>query len=175
MPSPESWPHGVRARYVAGCRCDDCRRANREYAASRAKAKVYGRDNGLVDAAPVRAHLRALSRKGVGRRAVAAATDVAESLIQLVVRGQQKQVRATTARRLLAVTAQARGDASLVPAGPTWKRLEALLVTRFTEAGLARRLGSKAKAPKIQIRRDKVLASTEAKVERLYREVMGVV
>ena len=24
--------HGLRATYAAGCRCDDCRRANREYA-----------------------------------------------------------------------------------------------------------------------------------------------
>ena len=24
-------PHGTYARYVGGCRCDDCRRANRTY------------------------------------------------------------------------------------------------------------------------------------------------
>lgn len=174
MPSPESWPHGVRARYVAGCRCDDCRRANREYAASRAKAKVYGHTNGLVDATPVRRHLRALSRKGVGRRAVNAATDVAMSLIQAVTAGRQKQLRQEIATKLLGVTAKARGDASLVSAAPTWRRLRSMLAAWYTEEEIARRLGSTAKAPKIQIRKDKVLASTEAKVERLYRELMGV-
>lgn len=32
MPPAERWPHGVRARYVCGCRCDPCRAANTAYA-----------------------------------------------------------------------------------------------------------------------------------------------
>lgn len=40
LPSMEHWPHGVRARYVCGCRCDLCRRANTEYARERAAYAV---------------------------------------------------------------------------------------------------------------------------------------
>lgn len=31
----ESWAHGTRARYVKGCRCADCRRANSAYATAK--------------------------------------------------------------------------------------------------------------------------------------------
>lgn len=29
LPPPSKYPHGTRARYVTGCRCDDCRESNR--------------------------------------------------------------------------------------------------------------------------------------------------
>lgn len=40
---PTEFPHGTRSRYVAQkCRCDECRKANRDYAAALAKKKVDG-------------------------------------------------------------------------------------------------------------------------------------
>lgn len=37
---PAKYPHGTRARYVTGCRCEECRRACREYARERVR-KVH--------------------------------------------------------------------------------------------------------------------------------------
>lgn len=40
LPPAEKYEHGTRARYVAGCRCDDCKRSNREaYHKRQAEAK----------------------------------------------------------------------------------------------------------------------------------------
>jgi len=74
-------PHGHRLRYLAGCRCFQCRRSNSDYERERQAARAAGDWNGLVDADRARRHLRALARQGVGRRMVAAASDVALSVI----------------------------------------------------------------------------------------------
>ena len=49
-------PHGDRLRYVAGCRCDLCRKANSTYERERQKARAAGDWNGIVDAAKARQH-----------------------------------------------------------------------------------------------------------------------
>lgn len=40
--------HGDRVRYLAGCRCTDCRRANSAYESARQKARAAGDWNGFV-------------------------------------------------------------------------------------------------------------------------------
>jgi hypothetical protein len=161
-------PHGHRLRYLAGCRCFHCRRANSDYERERKAARAAGDWNGIVDAAAARKHIRALSRQGVGRRIVAAVSDVALTVIQDVRSGKKRQIRARTERRILAVTPACRGDAALVPAGRTWTLIAALLEEGFTKARIAQELG--AKMPALQIRRDKVTARTAAKVEALWRK-----
>jgi hypothetical protein len=160
-------PHGHRLRYLAGCRCFHCRRANSDYERERQAARAAGDWNGIVDAAAARRHIRALSRQGVGRRIVAAVSDVALTVIQDVRSGKKRQIRARTERRILAVTPACRGDAALVSAAETWKRIEWLLEEGFTKARIAQELG--AKTPALQIRRDKVTARTAAKVAALWR------
>jgi predicted ArsR family transcriptional regulator len=128
--------------------------------------------NGDVDAAPVRRHLRKLSRRGVGYKSVAAACDVSKTILLLVLTGRKRAVRKRTADRVLAVTRDAIADAGLVDARPTWKLLDELLQedTGFTRAELARRLGYR--TPALQLRHGKVLARTALRVARLYRELM---
>jgi hypothetical protein len=106
----------------------------------------------------------------MGRDSVAAACDVAVTVIAAVVTGHQKRLRNQTARRILAVKYQALGDATLVPAGPTWVRINRLLKEGFTKKEIARRLGHK--APALQLRRDTVIARTAMQIERLYNIVM---
>lgn len=159
-------PHGDRLRYMAGCRCSQCRRANSSYETMRARAHKTGDWNGLVPAEPARLHLQALSKAGIGRRQVADASGISETVICQVRSGQRLNVRAATAKRILAVTADARADASLVPAGPTWKLLDALLSTGYSKAALARELGFK--TPALQIGRGWVLARTAYRVQRMF-------
>lgn len=167
----ESKPHGERTKYVAGCRCMLCRAANSRYQTAREAAKKDGGWNGLVAARRARAHLRRLSRRGVGRDAVAAASGVAVSTIDAVRRGTKKQIRKQTEDKLLAVDESVRGDASIVPAGRTWMLIRRLLDEGYTHTDLARRLGSKAKVPQLQIQKDFVLARTAVAVERLYNRL----
>jgi hypothetical protein len=164
----ERFAHGTRARYVAGkCRCDECRKANREYARSRLKAPF----NGLVDAAPARAHLLKLSAQGVGRRAVAAACDVALSVLVDVRTGRKPRIRAETSRRILAVDAGAMADHALVPARETRKAITELRRAGLTKREIAERLGSTAATPSLQLTRQKVTAVNALKVRRLVTEV----
>jgi len=168
-----NWPHGTRARYVSGCHCAECREANRLYYYVREKAKIFGRWDGVVPAARARRHMLRLSRCGVGRRAVGAVSGVADTILSHIRSGRRKKIRASTERRILAVTSAAHSDGALVSNARTWQRINVLLREGFTKTELARRLGSKAKTPSLQIAmRGEVLARTAIKVERLYNLVM---
>lgn len=161
------FPCGTRAAYVNGCRCEPCTAANRTYARERWRAqRLKGDWNGLVDAAPARTHILRLSRSGVGYKSIAAASDVSHSTLLDIKKGRKLNVRARTARRILAVDAGARGDASLVSARSTWRLIERLLEEGFAKAALARRMGL---SRSIQFGKSRVLARTKLRVEKLYR------
>ena len=160
-------PHGTRLRYLAGCKCFKCRRANSDYERERQAARAAGDWNGIVDADRARRHILALGRQGVGRRMVAAASDVAESVIADVRAGRKLKIRARTERRILEVTPACRGDATLVPAKQTWERIEWLLDEGFTKGRIALELGRKTRA--LQLNREWVTARNAAAVEALVR------
>lgn len=162
-------PHGIRLRYMAGCRCLKCRMANSNYETARARARKAGDWNGLVDAGPARLHLEALSRAGVGYKTAADAASVARSVVARIRTGERLKVRARTAKRLLSVTPDARADSSHVPAGPTWRLIRQLLRQDFTKARIARELGV---GRALQFNRRRVLARTALAVEKLWRRYM---
>ncbi len=167
-----AWPCGVRAKYVSGCRCDDCTKANRDYANARALALVRGQGNPLVDAGPMREYLQQLAAKGIGARAVQAACDVARTVLRDVMAGRKHRVRAETVRRVLAVDEGARADSSFVDAKPTRAALREMLRMGWRKYEIAARLGSTAKQPSLQLlKSDQVLASTAQRVAKLL-EVM---
>jgi hypothetical protein len=163
--------HGDRLRYMAGCRCFQCRRANSAYEAVRKIARAAGEGNGIVPAAKARAHMKALSARGVGRRSVGAACDVADTVLAEIIAGRKANIRASTERAILAVTADAAGDRALVSANPTWKMLDQLLKDGYTKSELARRLGSKSKTPALQLDKDFVTVRNAYLVERLFDEL----
>jgi hypothetical protein len=163
-------PHGERLRYLAGCRCLPCRCANARYEQQRLAARRRGEWNGLVPAGAVRAHLRELSKRGIGYRTAADAASVARSVVAKILKGERWQIRAQTAKRLLAVTPAARADHSTVPAARTWRLIDQLLAEGFSKARLARELGMR--TPALQISKTRVLARTQLAVERLWRRYM---
>lgn len=169
MPSASHWPHGVRARYVAGCRCQECRDATARYERER-KLRA---PNPLVPSGPVRAHLRTLSAQGVGRRAVQAATDVPDSTLGYVISGRRSQLRKATAEKILAVDAQAIADGALVDAAETWRLLRELISEGYRRYDIAKRLGCEAKVPKLQVRDGKVQASTALRVKKLHAALLA--
>jgi hypothetical protein len=62
-------------------------------------------------------------------------------------------------------------DRALVSGGRTWALLNELLAAGYTKTFLAKQLGSRAKAPSLQIQADRITALTASKVERPYRRI----
>lgn len=164
-------PHGVRVRYMSGCRCDLCREANNAYERMRGKLRRAGQANPLVRAWRVRRHLLRLSRAGVGRRTVSDVAGVPESTVCALRSGKKTKLRTETARRLLAVSPDVVTDAKLVSAQSTWKLIGRMLEEGFTKGAIALALGMKTR--NLRLRRDRVTARTRARVWRLYRELCG--
>lgn len=162
-------PHGDRLRYIAGCRCFQCRRANSDYERQRKAARLAGDWNGFVPADRSRAHLMSLSRRGVGKRAVQAASDVCMTVLTDIRTGKKKQIRARTERRILAVTPAMVSDRALVKPGRTHQLIEQLVEEGFTKTELARRLGYRNQA--LQFRKHRMTARNVARVERLHRSL----
>lgn len=209
--------HGTRARYVQGCRCAECKRANvvayhERQARSRQAAEALGprtathcvgvhgkpcagaggprklrKDsigdvcaecrkglvwNGLVASAAARQHLVELSKQGVGRRAVAAATDISRTILHQIRTGQRMQIRATTEARILAVDGAAASDAAIVDARPTWRRIRRLRkVHGFTLAEISRRVGQA--GVRLQLGRRRVTVRNAHRIERLLADAEG--
>lgn len=168
----ERHPHGVRVRYMTGCRCLLCRAANSRYQTERALAQKNGDWNGIVSANHARRHLRTLSRHGIGRYVVAEAAQMNPRRIAEIVSGKKKNIRARVERQILSVTLDARGDKTLVDATPVWKLIDLLLDEGISRKDLARRLGSRAKVPSLQLNRQIVTAKNAARVERLFTLMM---
>lgn len=159
-------PCGNRLRYLAGCHCAECRRANTAYETARAAARKAGDWNGIVLAAKARAHLAALSEKSVGRRTVADVCGVSNTVLVAIISGSKTRIRARTERAILAVTEAAAADHALIPATDTWRYLDGLIADGYSKAELARKLGYA--TPALQIGRHQVTVRTAYDVQRLY-------
>lgn len=160
--------HGDRLRYIAGCRCDACRRANSAYENERQRARKSGDWNGIVSADAARKHMLKLSRHGVGRRAIGAATDIADTVLSDIRRGVKHRIRARTERLILAVTLAIASDHALQSAAPTHALIAELIEEGYTERFLAQRLGYA--HPYLQFG-ELITVRNAARVERLHREL----
>lgn len=159
-------PHGTRLRYMAGCKCFKCRRANSDYERSRQAARIAGDWNGIVNATRARNHLEMLHRSGVGRRTVSDITGVPHSTIHEIRKGRKRRIRARTEQRILAIGPNA---AQIVPAARTHKLIREILDEGFSKAEVARRLGYR--SPALQFNRRRVTARNEARVIALHSKL----
>lgn len=162
-----SRPHGDRLKYMSGCRCVPCRAANSNYETMRAAARRRGEWNGIVDATSARRHLRKLSKRGIGRDTVSDLTGIANSSIDKIRTGSQKNLRAMNEKAILAIGLDdILNDAQIVDAAKTWERIRWMLREGFTKTEIARRLGCKTRA--LQLGRKQITARNAMRVERLY-------
>lgn len=166
-----SRPHGTRLRYMSGCRCVPCRAANSRYETLRLRRRAMGDWNGYVPAAEARAHVLALSDRGMGYKRVATAAGVSAAVLSKIRSGERLQVRARTARRILAVTFTP-SRATLVPHGPPQTLLRRLIAEGYPAVRLVRWLGLP-KSSGLQFGRVHVTHRTAEKVRALYRRLMA--
>lgn len=164
-------PHGDRLRYIGGCRCDDCRQANTDYERERSQARAAGDWNGIVDAGRALAHIKWLSKRGIGRRAIAAASDVSETCIADIRAGKKTRIRARTERNILAVTQDAASDRALINAGPSWKLINELLSKGVIKSRIARELGYKGAG--IQLNKHKITVRNAYKVQQAHARLIN--
>jgi len=163
-------PCGDRLKYIGGCRCAECRRANTEYEKARAIARKAGDWNGNVSAERARKHLHQLSLRGIGRRTVQAATDIADTILVSIMNGSKIQIRARTERLILAVTEDCRADHALVSADDSWRLIRELLEAGFTRARIAKELGNK--TPNLQLSKAQVTVRHAAMIERIHARLI---
>lgn len=162
--------HGDRLRYLAGCKCQDCRGANSRYESMRNRARRNGDWNGIIKAFKARRHILSLSRRGIGRKAVAAASGVASSAILEIRTRRKLHIRARTERKILDVTKEMASDRALVSARRTWKLIRMLRTEGYETKYLANQLRYKYAA--LQFGKEQVTVRNAYRVDRLYHRLM---
>lgn len=126
--------------------------------------------DGIVPVDAARRHLLRLRSRGVGYKAVASACDVASSVLMHVLDGS-RPIRASTERKILAVTEDAIADGALVKAKGMNRNISWLRSQGFTLAALAALLGY-ARGGSLQLGKNRMArAETVARVARLVRRV----
>lgn len=168
----ENRTHGDRLRYLAGCRCQDCRRANSAYESARKKARLEGDWNGIVSASSARAHLLKLSEEGIGRRAVGAATDLADSVLFDIRSGRKANIRARTERLILAVSKEMASDGALIPALSSWYLIHKLIKQGYTKAQISKLMGNNGRA--LQIGKAQVTVRNAYTIRRVYQQLKDI-
>ncbi len=159
-------PHGTNARYSAGCRCTACRFHRSEYERTRPyNNRGHGR---TVSAEPARKHIRQLARRGMGYLAIAEASGVNHNIVWGIRTGERKRARRGTVERILAVDLSCARAGTRIPAGPTWRLLNALIARGYSKVQLTEWLGHKRS---LQIGKRRVTAKTAAAVAKMFKLV----
>ncbi len=179
-PCPHNAPHlhGTRAAYVRDtCRCAPCTAANSRDERQRARAAVYGRNPGYVDAAAARRHLQHLAAAGIGLRRISQLSGVQPGTLARLRYGDHRagrrpsrRIRPGTEAAILAVPAvpHAAAPGTLVDAAGTRRRLQALVARGWPQAALARRVGRSRKNLARLLTATTVTRATAAEIRTLY-------
>lgn len=163
-------PHGTRIRYMAGCKCIDCRAANTNYEKERAIARKNGDSNGLVSAQAARRHLLYLSKKGLGYKSVGDITDVSKTVLFAIYSGTKKQCRARTAKKILAVTPDMAADGAYICAKKSWQKINHLIAQGYTKVAIAEGIGQ---TRALQLGEKRITARHAASIDALYEKLNG--
>lgn len=188
---PQEHKHDeTRTCYVAHkCRCDGCTEGSRASEEKRRRQHLYGTfDNGLVDAAPVRAHIETLQASGLGWKRIAELSGVGYTAISQLIYGRKgsntdprkgevlKRVSREKAEKILALqpSIEFLREGALVPALGTHRRIQALVCNGWSLNAISTRLGNDTSNLTTLLRRDHVRKATHQAVEALFAELWNV-
>lgn len=162
--------HGTISTYRDGCRCQDCDTYARAYERERGRRRRVGAPTtNLVDATPVRQHLRQLMRAGMSYRDINAMLGIN---IHYLLYQPIKRVNPVTARRILEIPIPRSPlpTAKPIPADGSRRRTQALYTLGYsiawqaTHAGVSRNLISRV----IHGQSSSIMACHAAKIRELY-------
>lgn len=112
--------HGTRTRYVQGCRCDKCKRANAIYRAEfRAREKEgeivdrRGTRPGRVDVAETLAAIVSARSVGVSLARIAKRSRVSETTLSKIVTGKSRRTTEAHARAIIRACTSLHESASI--------------------------------------------------------------
>jgi len=163
----KEWLCGTRAKYARGCRCRDCRRSNTEYETERSKVRKKQGSDVWVSVEPVKAHLKALSKIGIGYKTVADYSSVGKTTLARILNGKNAKIRKSKADRILAVDKNCVSGGTLISSKRTQLLIKWLMSEDFTKREIAKRLGLK--APAIQFgKKKKMTARVAMRLERFW-------
>jgi hypothetical protein len=159
--------HGKRSSYIRGCRCRPCKDAHAAY--RRGQREGLPRVLVKVSAEKARAHLEVLTKDGASATLISKLSGVHSMAILRVLRGEQTLVLESTEKRLLAV---GHAESALVCSKPTRALIGRMRARGFTLMHIARLLGYSSATRALYVAsRERMLASTAAAVERLWRRI----
>jgi len=180
--------HGSPVAYVEHkCRCDECKEGNRVRAAQRRRLKAYGQyQSAYVDVAPVRAHVRELTKRGWGVKKIAAKAGISVTIVRHVVYGRSpaeakkafatprpkrtKKIFRKNAEALLAVqySLEESTGGTLVPSVGARRRAQTLVYQGYSFGWQAKQLGISPSNYLNMLERDRIHADTWHKIANLY-------
>lgn len=140
-------PHGRLSTYAYHrCRCTKCKAVGTRWSANKRRQSAYGRWQPLTDAGPVREHVRRLLAAGVTRDWISQQSGVSWPVLRNLTvgntRGPSRRIRTSSAQALLSVPLPAAPPGvGLVPGTATRRRIQALAVTGYPFAFIARTAG----------------------------------
>jgi hypothetical protein len=142
--------HGTRAAYVAGCRCPDARKANREYAHYRkqrtAQAAFGAAVPFTVPVTDTRSIIDQLRGTGWTLRRIEAETGIGRDHLSRIYGSTGRplnRVRWSTHQKLAALLDRDPivAGGALVDAYPTWQRVRGLIALGYSKTWIAGQLG----------------------------------
>lgn len=173
-------PHGHMMKYLAGCRCARCRRANCEYKERLAEnRRLYG-PNDLVPATKVRRLLAEMRKLGIGYKTVARHTRVSKTGLSEIWYRKKFKVRRRTEKKILAFkpSLDTMPATLCIPAEETIAKLRQLILWGYPkslinreaiggEAGALQVHALEGKTPHVQVRTARKVRDFFLHIERV--------
>lgn len=160
--------HSQRSTYLRGCRCSECREANRVYAIRQRRTN----ETRKVSATRARNHLLKLAAEGVGSKAAADASDITRFTIVRIRSARTTLIRRRTSEAILKLTKEAVADRGLIRRERLDEILSELLEEGFTKAEIKRRMGYKGAALPFMAG-ERIQARSLMRIEKFHRKVMA--
>ena len=144
--------------------------ASRSHSGLQQRLKSDSGWNGIVPAKHARAHLLALSKNGVTRDAICAATNISTSCLTEIRTGEKENIRATTERLILAVTPDIAPDHSCIPAQATCNQIDQLVEAGYSRHRIAMEFGGSIVDIK---RQDKIAVHNARRIQEIHSRLMA--
>jgi DNA-binding CsgD family transcriptional regulator len=175
-PLPE---HGtLHRRRIHRCTCQPCILIGRRYDNYRNLHIARGNWDGLVDAEPLRQHIKMLSANGMGWQRVATISGVSPGTLRFLLfriagKPPRPTCRAATLRKILAVQPRLEqlAPGARIPATGTHRRIQALAATGWNQWEIGQRLGLNPGSMTHLLKQTHVAASTALAARDLYDQL----